>query len=258
LRDEPLKVLLVEDCAVNALLAQTFLRQLGHRATRVANGREALKAFAEADFDVVLLDLELPEIDGFEVAESMRRSTAIRKRVPIVAVTALADASTVQKLHASDIDGYLEKPLRLPVLETTLLRVLRAHSPEPILPHLGLRRVDRDSLLNEVDGNAALLARMLRLFREQSAEQVEAIRIALNRGDAKAVGSAAHALKGGIANFERDTAYTSAARLESLAASASLEAAPAEYTQLLGELRALGRDLDVLESSLVEAAEEDP
>jgi two-component system, sensor histidine kinase and response regulator len=257
-RDEPLKVLLVEDCAVNALLAQTFLRQLGHKVTRAANGRDAIRSFAENDFDVVLLDLELPEIDGFEVAEAIRSNTKPEKHVPIVAVTALADIESVQKLQASGMDGYLEKPLRLPVLETTLLRVLRSNQPDPALPYVREGRLDRDALLRELDGDTELLARMLTLFREQSAEQVESLRIALNQGDARAVRSAAHALKGGIANFERASAYTSAARLESLAASASLEAAPAEYTQLLGELRTLGRDLAVLESSLVETAQEEP
>lgn len=246
-----LTVLLVEDCAVNALLATTFLRQLGHSTTRVANGRDAIERFAERDFDVVLLDLELPEIDGFRVAQAIRASASGEKRVPIIAVTALADAERIERLGPSGIDGYLEKPLRLPVLENALNRARRGASAGPIgLPKPRVR-VDRDALLREVDGDAALLVRMLGIFRDQSIDQLEVLRDAMTRRDAPAIGASAHALKGGIANFERAGAYTSAARLESLAASASLDGAAAEYTRLLGELRTLARELTVLESSLV-------
>jgi CheY-like chemotaxis protein/HPt (histidine-containing phosphotransfer) domain-containing protein len=256
-RERSLAVLLVEDCAVNALLATTFLRQLGHTTTRVANGREAIELFSDSDFDVVLLDLELPEIDGFEVAETIRANATGGKRVPIIAVTALADVERVQRLQSSGFDGYLEKPLRLPVLENALNRMLRAVPPEPVgLPHAHTG-LDREDLLRELDGDAGLLVRMVEIFRDQSIEQLEVLRQAMSRKDAAAVGAAAHALKGGIANFERAGAYTSAARLESLAATASLEDAPAEYSRLLGELRTLARDLSVLESSLVETALED-
>lgn len=247
--ERKLDVLLAEDCALNALVGTTLLEQLGHRVTHVSQGADAVRAFQEDSFDLVLLDLELPDLGGLEVAQRIRALPA-RKYVPILAVSGLIDPERIEAMSAHGIDGYIEKPLRAATLRVMLARLV---FPEPAGP-ASLRPsldppVDGEALLREVGGNRELLCRMLQLFREQTAKLVVELGVGIRSKDAQRISAAAHALKGVIANFKLGGAYHSAAHLEQ-SSNAGQVVVPAEYDRLMTELGALRRELSALEGSL--------
>jgi len=244
-----LGVLLAEDCALNALVGTTLLQQLGHEVTHVSRGADAVQAFLEGSFDVVLLDLELPDMNGMEVAQLIRALPA-RKYVPILAVSGLITPERVEAMSRHGIDGYIEKPLRSAALRVMLARLAFPEAPGPASFRPSLDPpVDADALLEEVGGNRELLCRMLKLFREQTAKLVVELGVGIRSKDAQRTGAAAHALKGVIANFKLGGAYHSAAQLEQASRSGQV-VAPAEYDRLMTELGALRRELTALEGSL--------
>jgi CheY-like chemotaxis protein len=106
-----LRVLLAEDNAVNALLASVLLRKVGHHVTHVVTGRKALDALALNEFDLILMDVQMPEMDGMEATAEIRRSEArTRRHIPIVAFTAHAMAEDRKRFLDAGADGYLTKP----------------------------------------------------------------------------------------------------------------------------------------------------
>jgi PAS domain S-box-containing protein len=109
----PRKILLVEDVAVNQMLAVRILEKAGHRVVVADNGREGLAVLAEQSFDVVLMDVQMPEMDGFEAAMTIRsRERASGAHVPIVAMTAYAMTGDRERCLTAGMDGYISKPIR--------------------------------------------------------------------------------------------------------------------------------------------------
>ena len=126
-------VLVVDDNPVNQLVAARVVNQLGY-ATEVASGGEvALEAMAHTSFDAVLMDCQMPVMDGYQTTAEIRRREAGRRRVPIIAVTANTAQGNVEKCLASGMDDFLAKPIRPAVLDTTLRRWL---APERMVPPL--------------------------------------------------------------------------------------------------------------------------
>jgi two-component system, sensor histidine kinase and response regulator len=117
----PLRVLLVEDNTVNQLVARRLLEKNGHAVVIAENGRIALDALDEADFDMVLMDVQMPEMDGLAATAAIRRREAgTGRRLPIVALTANALKGDRERCLAAGMDGYVAKPVQV----QTLLRVM--------------------------------------------------------------------------------------------------------------------------------------
>jgi CheY-like chemotaxis protein len=116
-----LHVLLVEDNPVNRTVLLTMLAKLGCRTEAVANGRQAVEAVMAAHYDLVLMDVQMPEMDGFEAAAEIRRRQTGRRRVPIVAVTAHTMPGDRERCLAAGMDDYLAKPVKLEVLAQKLV-----------------------------------------------------------------------------------------------------------------------------------------
>jgi len=108
-----LHVLLAEDNAVNQMLAARLLEKHGHRVTVTANGRQALAALEQENFDVVLMDVQMPEMDGFEATAAIRlREQGTGRHLPIIAMTAHAMRGDQERCLAAGMDGYISKPIR--------------------------------------------------------------------------------------------------------------------------------------------------
>jgi CheY-like chemotaxis protein len=109
----PLRILLVEDNIVNQRVGTFMLQKAGHTVTVAGNGRQALEMLARAEFDVVLLDVQMPEMDGLEtIAEIRRREQGTGRHLPVVALTAHALQGDRERCLAAGMDGYVSKPLR--------------------------------------------------------------------------------------------------------------------------------------------------
>ena len=121
-----LRILVAEDNPVNRLLIGTRLRRMGHRVTMVEDGRKAVDAVREGDFDVVLMDMQMPELDGAGATREIRRMAGPEAHVPIVALTADALPEFREHYMASGLDDYLTKPVDWDALERVLRRYGRA------------------------------------------------------------------------------------------------------------------------------------
>jgi len=129
---ERLRVLVAEDDVCNQQVLRLMLERRGDRVRIVDNGRLALVALAEASFDLMLLDMRMPEMDGFHVVESLRRSerdTLSYSRLPVIAVTALAARSDRERCMEAGVDAFLSKPFRIRELYAALDRTLGVCQP---------------------------------------------------------------------------------------------------------------------------------
>jgi signal transduction histidine kinase/CheY-like chemotaxis protein len=123
--DQGLRILVAEDNPVNQRVAERTLTHLGHHATLVANGRAALEQWRAHPFDLILMDIQMPEMDGFEATRAIRLAEAGLSHIPIIAMTAMAMDEDAKRCLEAGMDGYLRKPFRLTDLETALAGLRR-------------------------------------------------------------------------------------------------------------------------------------
>jgi PAS domain S-box-containing protein len=126
----PLKILLAEDSPVNQRLAVGLLKRKGHLVTVAANGRQAVEAFQNEPFDLVFMDVQMPEMDGFEATETIRAAEEKGQHVPIIAMTAHAMKGDRERCLQSGMDAYLAKPIRA----RELYEIIAAYTPENAAP----------------------------------------------------------------------------------------------------------------------------
>ncbi|MDX1497175.1 MAG: response regulator, partial [Salinisphaeraceae bacterium] len=123
-----LKVLVAEDNAVNRLLMEKSLARMGHDTTMVINGREACELAAQQDFDVILMDLQMPEMDGFEATRKIMQDS--NNQAWILGVTASVTTETVEECEAAGMRAVLPKPVLLPDLRQHLYEAWQAHQSD--------------------------------------------------------------------------------------------------------------------------------
>ena len=244
-----LRVLVAEDNAVNQQVAAGMLERAGHEAVVAANGREALALLEREAFDLVLMDVQMPELDGLETTAAIReRERVTGGHLPIVAVTAHAMKGDAERCLAAGMDGYLAKPLQPRELEAAIASVVApegadgpaaAASASP--PPAGV--VDFPRLLERVGGDRKALAQLVRIFRTDSPKQAARIRKAIETGDAPALRSAAHAVKGAVSNFAAPAATEAALRLQRMGDTGHLAGAEGALDRLEQEI---GRVLEAL------------
>jgi len=239
-----LRVLLAEDNAVNQKLQRRLLEKLGHTVTIVENGKEAVSAADSEAFDLIILDVQMPEMDGLEAASIIRARQNIRGHViPIMALTAHAAAEDRERCRAAGMDAYVSKPLRMAGLETAISNLFQS----PVQPKSRKGRIDQSSndliherkVLEGLGGDRDLLVDILRLFLDDSDRLLRNIRSAIAHPDSVALERSAHALKGSIANLTTGPAVSYAAELEKMGRSGDCSAAEELMGKLVGALRQL-------------------
>jgi CheY-like chemotaxis protein/HPt (histidine-containing phosphotransfer) domain-containing protein len=227
----PLRVLVAEDNAVNQALVSRILGQLGHSVLVVSNGREALDATRQQAFDAVLMDIQMPEMDGLAATAAIReregRSPGSR-RTPILALTAHAMPGDRERCLAAGMDDYLAKPVRRLELAAALERVAAhrpAAAPAPAHARGEPAPVDVAAALDLVGGDASLLQEVLDILAAEWPDRRAALREAYARGDATALSRAAHGLKGACRSVAAGPAAELAGRLEAVTAGGGLDGA---------------------------------
>ena len=114
------RVLLAEDVKLNQMLTQKLLARSGYLIDIAENGRQAIEALKNADYDVILMDVQMPEMDGIEATKQIRQLPGTKKFVPIIALTAQADVNTEDELRAAGMDDYISKPINFDILFSKL------------------------------------------------------------------------------------------------------------------------------------------
>jgi two-component system, sensor histidine kinase and response regulator len=215
-----LRVLLAEDNLINQRVALTLLANRGHDVVVVANGRDAVSSALAESFDAILMDVQMPEMDGFEATAAIRKAEAASGgHVPIIAMTAHAMKGDRERCLASGMDAYLSKPIDV----DRFLELVESQSGDRPLEAMALHSDDEEhafdlgETLARLDGNVALMREVVVLFREQTAERIAGLRTAADRSDAEAVARLAHALKGEAAMLGVEPLAAAAGRLERLA-----------------------------------------
>jgi two-component system, sensor histidine kinase and response regulator len=250
-----LHILLAEDNVVNQKLAIRLLEKRGHHVVLACNGKEALAALEKDSFDLVLMDVQMPEMDGLEATEALReREQATGHHQPVVAMTALAMKGDRERCIAAGMDGYLSKPIRPQELDEMLDSYQAAEredrpAPKPRVVMLDCVRVDE--LLERIDGDRVFLAELVELFRTDYPEQIRKSREAVVNDDALALQRAAHGLKGALKNLAAPIAADLAAELEAMGKSGDIAFAASKMMELEVEVV---RAVDALEALCMEAA----
>lgn len=227
-----LDVLLAEDSHVNQKLAIALLEKWGHKVTVAHNGREAVEQWVEHPFDIILMDVQMPEVDGHDATQQIRdRERTGGGHVPIMAMTAHALKGDEERCLAVGMDDYLSKPIRAPILFdklAALCDVAVADDEEVIgLPDedaadasevataAGL--VDWDAALNIAAGDAELLAELVKSVLIETPQQFELLEKSLTEGDSTAARRAAHTILGNMRTVSAAEAMDCAAIVENLA-----------------------------------------
>jgi PAS domain S-box-containing protein len=198
------KILVAEDNLTNQLVVLAQLRKLGYKADVVMNGAKAVEAVERGGYDLVLMDCEMPVMDGYEATRRIRKS--LQPGIPIVALTADAMSSARERCLSEGMNDYLAKPLELPRLADVLAKWLRAARtnalPEPLPRDAGESiecTFDEEALLRRLMGDRQLASAIVNGFLDDFPIQLKNLHGLLSRGDAPAVRLHAHALKGAAA-----------------------------------------------------------
>jgi len=239
----PLRILLAEDNPFNQQVAVATLERDGHHVTVAGNGREALEWAERAAFDVVLMDVQMPEMDGLEAVRRLReRERTTGGRLSVVALTAHAMAGDAARCLDAGMDGYLTKPLDRAALRTELRRVTQATAwdlllpPEPQTAETAPEVFCLAATLARSNGDRHLASDLAGMYRAESARILAEIDQALDRSDARTAARLAHTLRGSSGFFDAKRAVALAAELEKATDLDPMRATVAELRRAVEEV----------------------
>jgi len=267
LRHAPMNILLADDVEINRALVQAILEPLGHQITCAENGRMALEACTTTCFDVVLMDVQMPEMDGLQATRAIRnfeRTTGRGKPVPIVAMTAFAGSEDRQICLDAGMNDYLTKPVKSDQLEKMLYKFGQtpiiavetvlvnppAHYPQQaaqVGEDVSVAVFAQPELLERLGGREEMIPRFVGLFCKGALPEMEGLASALAMNDTDGVRQHAHAVKGSAANIAALRMNRTAAQIEQAAKEGNLVEVPLllvllqqEYQDFTGMASSLG------------------
>jgi signal transduction histidine kinase/DNA-binding response OmpR family regulator len=253
------RILIAEDNAVNQKLIVRLLDKLGYRTDVAGNGLEVLDALAAIPYAAVLMDCQMPEMDGYETTRVIRQREAAATppaHLPIIAMTANALQGDREKCLAAGMDDYVAKPINPAELQVTLERwtaprnretARLGSTEEPQGPPANLVLEEAEAL-ERVGGDRTLLTELVTIFLAEYPTLLAALRAGVESNDPQAVYHAAHTLKGAVGNFGALTAMKASQVLENMGRRGELSDAPAALARLEHELACLHPALAALKT----------
>jgi CheY-like chemotaxis protein len=248
-----LRVLVAEDNATNQKLLSALLDQQGHTVTVVGNGRLAVERVAQQPFDVILMDVQMPEMSGLEATAAIRKQEdGTGRHLPIVALTARAMGGDREQCLAAGMDAYVSKPLKASELFAAMEGALAGTPPATpaASPEAPTHSINVSALLAGFGGRADLVVEVIDVFLADAPLMLTRLRQAAQAGNVTELGAAAHGLKGSAGLFSQGEVYEHARALEIRARSgdgsdaiAAYEAIEASVSRLLTELRSVREKL---------------
>jgi signal transduction histidine kinase/CheY-like chemotaxis protein/HPt (histidine-containing phosphotransfer) domain-containing protein len=259
----PLRILVAEDNPVNQKLAIALLEKAGHRVSLAITGADAVSRWREGDFDLILMDVQMPVLDGLEATRQIRdQEKKTGTHVPIVAITAHAMAGDRERCLQAGMDDYLSKPIHRPELLAMLARrganraagrperqSERQSEPKNTSAMAANDVMDRAELLSRLEGDEQLLRELIDAFLDESGPMMQQVSEAVTSQDAGGLERAAHKLKGTVSIFGSRAATQAALVLETMGRERDLRHAEEAFPQLKEQMEAL-------ETALVELRQE--
>jgi CheY-like chemotaxis protein len=233
------RVLVAEDNAVNQKVIRVMLERLGCESEVVPTGRAAVEAAAGGGWDLILMDCQMPEMDGYEATRRIRAAESKDRHVRIVALTAGAMQGERERCMEAGMDDFMTKPVHIDALARTLSKTASQNAPQTSAT-AEADTLDLERLREMVGDDEELIDELVRSFLDSSAEGIEALATAIALGDALAVRLAAHSLKGASGNFGAERMRSVSAELETESKDGNLADAPAKLAILRECLDALG------------------
>jgi signal transduction histidine kinase/CheY-like chemotaxis protein/HPt (histidine-containing phosphotransfer) domain-containing protein len=247
-----LRVLLAEDNAVNQRVATLLLERLGYRSDVVGNGQEALDALHDRSYDIVLMDVQMPEMDGLEATRRVRAELPADRQPRIVAMTANAMTEDRERCLEAGMDDYLAKPVRRDELAAALSRAggaVTGDEPEEPATTEAAPAVDPSvlqSLTSRLgDRGPAMLARLLDSWETETAKRLADLRAAVEQDDPEGVARAAHSIRGG-------SAARGAVRLAEVCGEVETQIRAGSPIDLVAARDAIGAAVEVARSGLAQ------
>ena len=232
-----LRILVAEDSQINRMVISQFLEMWGHDIVLVNDGQEAVDAYSREMFDLVLMDVQMPRLDGFEATNAIREMEAKTGRhIPIVALTAHAIRGYQEHCLAAGMDAYVSKPFH----QSELFAVIERLAPGATAPCDRTPEQTGGSKLNRYFGDdAEFLAEVIDIMLGSTPQRLNEIEQAIKSADRNAMRNAVHLFKSEISNFGKSSAFEAAARLEQCAAQAEHDELWNAFEELKAESGAL-------------------
>jgi two-component system sensor histidine kinase/response regulator len=250
-----LRILVAEDNHVNQKLATRLLEKRGHHVVVANNGKEALAVLAHHPFDVVLMDVQMPEMDGLAATIAIRAKEQLTgHHLPVIAMTALVMKGDRERCMEAGMDGYVSKPINPKELDDVLdacsgLRQKDFPALATILAPMNdpsTAPVDAAELLQRIDGDRAFLSELVAIFRGEYPGQIQNAQEAIARKDSAGLERVGHTLKGALGNLSATGASVFAGELETIGRSGNLALAGAKLMEVENEVHRALETLDTL------------
>ncbi|HYK88629.1 MAG TPA: response regulator, partial [Acidobacteriota bacterium] len=240
--EKPLNILLAEDNAVNQMVVVKLLEKQGHKVTVACNGKEALAAHDSREFDLIVMDAQMPEMNGYEATGLIRqREKATGRHVPILAMTAHAMKGDREKCLTAGMDDYISKPVRAKEFREIIESLVSASCGGPSPPaalsdeHSNVE-LATDAIIMRMGGNPQLLSELVGLFQADCPRLLSQMNEAINRVELATIVTAAHTIRGSLDLFGLSEASKAAMEIESSGHEGDLERAAKALAALQREL----------------------
>jgi CheY-like chemotaxis protein/HPt (histidine-containing phosphotransfer) domain-containing protein len=255
-----LKILVAEDTPFNQTFILRLLEKNGHQPILVENGQQALEAFNPDTFDVVLMDVQMPEMDGFEATREIRKlegGSGSHGHMPIIAMTAYATEGDRERCLDAGMDDYVSKPISASKLFQAIDALVPVEpdtqaSPSDSPAADGHKSVslNAEGLIRSFENDQHLFQELVEIFLNDSPQMLSALRDSLNSNDADTFKRTAHSLKGMLRNFQAESAAETAFELEQIGDRGKLDGADRIVDSLAGQLEEVSRKLQDLVSKI--------
>ncbi len=235
-----IKILLAEDNLVNQKVAYNLLSEEGYHVVIANNGHEVLNLLKKEPFDLILMDIQMPEMSGMEATQAIRtQEQETGKHIPIIAVTAHAMKGDREKCIEAGMDDYISKPVN----PKQLYDVIKNFYSDTATKEASNESYDHGMVMERVGGDETLMREIVNIFVEESPVLLNEIEGAINLKDAKKLERSAHSLKGSVSNFSAKKAYDVAYQLEKMGHQGKVDDAQKVFKNLEKEIETLTREL---------------
>jgi CheY-like chemotaxis protein len=242
--DQPLKILVAEDTPFNQTFIMRLLEKHGYHAALVENGQQVLEALSHHAFDLILMDVQMPEMDGFEATQQIReQEKQTGDHMPIIAMTAYAVKGDRERCLAAGMDEYVSKPISSAKLFEAINGLFPGDTGKMTDTQNDAPTVDRQSLLKAFDHDWSLFKELVDIFTADTPQMITELRKSADEQDAETLSRTAHSLKGMLRNFKAESAADTALELEKMGKADDLQNVEPLIEKLEAQIAAVDQSL---------------